>query len=143
MGITLPGKLIRMGLSSFADPISCRDGFMLSIQAGKLVKYCTPVTNMGGWTHFEVEILHGGMEEELLPYMSMNTILDRGPIKHYFVPKEVIVKIINKHGGIASIRKPFRAPFSLKTFMIIDALGIGPLVLINPKYRKTGLRWGS
>ena len=79
-----------------ASPIECADGFSMSVQAGSML-YCSPRNNDGPYTHFEVGF-PSEREELLMPYVEdefrpTDTVYAQVPI-------EVIVEVINKHGGV-------------------------------------------
>lgn len=81
----------------FVPPITCADGFTMSVQASQL-HYCTPRAD-GGWhTHFEVGF-PTEREELLMPYAEEPHAPTR--TVYGWVPAEVIDQVIEKHGGVS------------------------------------------
>lgn len=72
--------------------IVCMDGYWLSVQASEL-HYCTPRTNEGPW--ITVECMLAGVPHQL-----------EGRVDEYgiaaYIPIEIIVEIINEHGGLSN-----------------------------------------
>ena len=85
------------GTSTVIDPVRCHDGFTMSVQASRF-HYCSPrLYGIGEYT--ELEVGFPNMDEEtLFPYS------DGGSVYAY-VPVSVIDAIIEKHGGIANIKR--------------------------------------
>lgn len=76
--------------------IECADGFKMSVQASR-THYCTPRTDTGPWSHVEVGF-PTEREELLMEYVED---ADRPTSTVYgYVPVEVIVAVIDKHGGL-------------------------------------------
>lgn len=76
--------------------IVCEDGFSMSVQAGS-ANYCSPRDEFGPYTKFEigfpsekVDVLMDYAEE---PDSPTDTV-------YGWVPVDLVVKIINEHGGI-------------------------------------------
>ena len=92
-------------------PIICKDGFKMSVQASEY-NYCTPrIDNAEGYT--EVEVGYPSRHEDLLiPYMDgygdetcpTNTV-------YGWVPSQVIVDVVAKHGGIVEGELPPGIPY--------------------------------
>jgi len=80
------------------EAIECNDGFTMSVQASSN-HYCVPreMTDIENYTHFEVSA-----EDEPLfkPYVSSDN-------DHIFarVPKEIIEKVIEKHGLLKKMKE--------------------------------------
>lgn len=89
----------------------CKNGVSLSIQANRLT-YCTPRTDVGPWTHFEVGYVRDSNNNEIFPYEFEKFMVDDDGI-YANVPKEVINKFIFKNGGpieegrLIDYREPF------------------------------------
>jgi hypothetical protein len=77
-------------ISNPIAPIRCNDGFSMSVQASSM-HYCHPRSDQGPWSSFEV----WGSDNALLPYVEKNSEVCG------FVPLDVVVTIINNHGGMA------------------------------------------
>lgn len=140
-----------MGLSSFADTIKCKDGFQMCIQAGRMFE-SSPRNNIGPWTEFEVEIPFDVIEVDLIPYSNIAMYWHYDSNTFFNVPKEVVKKIITKHGGIKDLKVgrlnnsslADTKVVSLKTFLLInDILDLEKSASLSaPQYKKTGLKWG-
>lgn len=76
--------------------IVCADGFKMSVQACSYT-YCTPRQNQGPWTHVEVGF-PSAREKTLMPYIDGDEADATGTVYGY-VPVEIVVEIINRHGG--------------------------------------------
>lgn len=76
--------------------MKCYDGFSMSVQAGEY-HYCSPRNSVGPYTSVEVgfpsERVESLMEYAEQPDKPTGTV-------YGWVPIEVIVDIINEHGGI-------------------------------------------
>jgi hypothetical protein len=74
--------------------IQCRDGFSVSVQAGRF-SYCTPqVSQLGPWTEVEC-----GYPSQLVPEWDEY----RDSEVFGYVPVELVEQVIMKHGGIKEI----------------------------------------
>jgi hypothetical protein len=79
-----------------SPPIVCKDGFTFSVQAGAS-NYCTPKSDgADAYTEFEVGY-PSQYEESLAPYASDPEHSDG---IYGWVPLQVIVYLIEKHGGV-------------------------------------------
>lgn len=79
--------------------IECADGFTVSVQAGEYL-YCSPRIN-GAEKYERVELGYPSAEDELI----IDYAEDPGePTKtvYGYVPIEIVVKLIEKHGGIVN-----------------------------------------
>lgn len=78
-------------------PIDCADGLSLSVQAGSAL-YCDPRVDFADWTSVEVGFPSEKIDE-LMPYIDGND----EPTENVYaqVPIELVVDIINAHGGEA------------------------------------------
>lgn len=78
--------------------IKCGNGLSMSIQANSFC-YCSPRSDTGPWTHFEIGFPSKPVEE-LLPYIDMS---GSNPIDAVYkqVPIDLIVRIIIANGGLA------------------------------------------
>lgn len=76
------------------DPLVCKDGFIISIQASE-VHYCNKCDNSDKYKTVEIDYI-SKEEPELLPYCEDTTL-------YYCVPVEIVNRIIRKHGGIDHI----------------------------------------
>ena len=96
-----PSKRLLMSVGKFTLPIfnripriECKDGFSLSAQVG-ITEHCIPRDINGPWSH--VEIGYPSNYESLLdPYGSDGEVYN-------YVPIEVLVMIIDMHGGLKPI----------------------------------------
>ena len=89
----------RQELMVVSSPIVCNDGFVMSVQASDF-HYCTPrLSNAYPYTHFEVG--YPTPSEELFAgYQPVVCDDDEHPRIFGNVPLEVVLKVIEKHGGI-------------------------------------------
>jgi len=87
-------------------PITCADGFRLSIQANASA-YCTPRENLGTYT--EVECGFPSEPEPFLMDYADDPDYPCGTIYSY-VPVSVVSLVIAKHGGIISGDVPKGVP---------------------------------
>jgi hypothetical protein len=76
-----------------ALPILCKDGFEMSVQASEM-HYCTPKINCDWYTSVEV-----GYPSE--PEPLLNEYRYEEEDFYGWVPVEVVLEIILKHGGVA------------------------------------------
>lgn len=77
--------------------IICADGFKMSVQASEY-HYCTPRIT-GAEQYTEVEVGFPSQKEDLL--MDYADDCDRPTDTVYgYVPVEVVIAVINKHGGL-------------------------------------------
>jgi hypothetical protein len=78
-------------------PIQCADGFSVSVQASAF-HYCTPRNNEGPWDTVELGFPNAPIPE-LFEYSesenpdAMNSVWG-------FVPMNLVVELITKHGGL-------------------------------------------
>ena len=72
------------------ERIQCADGYTLSVQASKY-HCCTPRDDIGPYT--EVEVWYCGEVPELSEYGDGTDPLD-------YVPIELVVQLIDRHGGM-------------------------------------------
>ena len=99
--------LLLGSLEPAREQIVCKDGFKMSVQAGTKWRCEPPVFDNGGffkgYTHVEVG-LFGGRRESLLsdlyPGMSFDDEI------YPLVPVQVVMNIINKHGGLQAGNLP-------------------------------------
>lgn len=83
-------------------PVQCEDGFSISIQASER-KYCNPKNNKGPYT--EVELGFPNVKDEtILPYAEDR--MDPTGTVYPYVPSEVVLEMLLKHGGIAEGELP-------------------------------------
>lgn len=78
-------------------PIHCADGFEMSVQASAIHR-STPRTMDGPWSAFEVG--YPSQEEPLLTLYAE----DEGTLTetvYNYVPAEIVLAVIEKHGGLA------------------------------------------
>lgn len=81
-------------------PIVCRDGFKMSVQASDAC-YCEPRANLADGNYSEWEVGFPNEEEEdLLPFIEVEGGDPKKNVYPY-VPTEIILEVIEKHGGIA------------------------------------------
>ena len=79
-----------------APEIVCADGFTMSVQASS-IHYCEPRDNDGPYTQFEVGY-PSEYEDKLMPYAED---AERPADTVYgYVPYEVVMEVIQKHGGV-------------------------------------------
>jgi hypothetical protein len=77
--------------------IVCKDGFSMSVQASES-HYCTPRADADFYTHVEVGFPSDD-EESLRPFSEwLNDDEESGV--YPFVPIQVVLYVINKHGGV-------------------------------------------
>lgn len=86
---TLDGELNAFGVR---PPITCKDGYELSVQASSM-HYCTPrKDNASYYTHVEVGF----------PSYHDDLLGENNDFEVYaFVPVENVAVLINKHGGMS------------------------------------------
>lgn len=76
----------------------CADGYSVSIQAGSGAGVrCWPNEDTDKFTHVALD-LPSCVDEELLPYRY--DLDDPDEIFYFFVPVEIVDKVLEKHGGI-------------------------------------------
>jgi hypothetical protein len=89
-------------------PIRCKDGFIMSVQAGE-TQYCYPrEDNADRYT--EVEIGFPNRAEELLLEYAEDHMEPTETVYAY-VPASVVSMVIAKHGGIVDGEMPPGIPF--------------------------------
>jgi len=76
----------------FRDPIVCKDGFSMSVQASKF-HMCVPKQKLYNGEYKFVEVGYPNSNELLLKEHQVDKDI-------YFVPIEIIDKIIEKHNGL-------------------------------------------
>lgn len=81
-----------------APRIRCRDGFTMSVQASEF-HYCTPRNNTGPWVC--VEVGFPSQKEDLLMEYAEDPDHPTETVYGY-VPVEIVIEIIEKHGGTVS-----------------------------------------
>lgn len=85
------------GSLAISTPLVCRDGFEMSVQASA-VHRSTPRTVDGPWSEFEVGFLT--QDEPLLALYAE----DEGTLTetvYNYVPANIVLAVIEKHGGLA------------------------------------------
>jgi len=85
--------------SGFTPRVVCKDGYNVSIQSGPF-SYCTPRTlskNAANYTHFELG--YPSVSDELLDEYAENSS-DYTDTVYSQVPIEVILELVDKHGGV-------------------------------------------
>lgn len=87
--------------------IRCADGFSMSVQASSTA-YSTPRNNVGPYTTAEVGF--PSQEEDLLIEYADNRMEPTETVYGY-VPRQTIVNVIVKHGGIVEGELPEGFPF--------------------------------
>ena len=84
-------------LRSIAPKMKMNDGFEMSVQASR-GHYCSPRDNRGPWHAFEIG--YPSEEERLLAEYAEDADKLTDTVYGY-VPLEVILAVIEKHGGLA------------------------------------------
>lgn len=85
------------GLSTISPRMECADGFTMSVQ-GHAGAYCLPRDDFAD-RYFQVEVGYPSEREDLL--MPFVEDADRPTDTVYgYVPVEVVVQVIAKHGGL-------------------------------------------
>lgn len=79
--------------------IVCKDGFSMSVQAGRGL-YCTPRTNLPDGKYQTCEIGYPSDKEPLI--LEYSEINDYTNTVYGYVPIDVIDQVIEKHGGIVN-----------------------------------------
>lgn len=133
--------LQNMGLSSCTDPIVCKDGFELHLEAGALYE-STPANSIGPWTHLEITSVSES-DPELIPYTAFKYAYETGHLRYLQVPVETIKQVIESHGGLHKVKNTPGKPVKLKTHVLLHSVGFGYTYLMDQKYLKTGLKWGE
>ena len=94
------------------EQVVCVDGFSMSVQANESA-YCTPrINNAEKYEKVEVGFAEP-REELLLPYAEVMLRLDEewhGDV-YPWVPFQIVVDVIAKHGGIVSGELPSGIPY--------------------------------
>ena len=88
--------------------ILCADGFSMSVQAGK-ESYCTPRANNAA-AYTEVEIGFPNSQEDLLMRYAEDINSPTGTVYGY-VPAQVVINVLVKHGGIVDGELPPGIPY--------------------------------
>jgi hypothetical protein len=83
---------------SLRKPITCKDGFTMSVQASKF-HYCSPRQNLTDGNYNSVEIGFPSEVESLLLKYAEDPEKPTGTVYGY-VPLNVVDSVIEKHGGI-------------------------------------------
>ena len=94
----MPGS----GMLGNYKAVSCKDGFSVSIQAGKS-KYCCPRDNDG--PYIEVELGFPNMEEPLIMPWAEDRTAPTDTVYGY-VPSTVVLEMLLKHGGMVEGELP-------------------------------------
>ena len=81
--------------------IICADGFKMSVQVGWGM-YCSPRDDIGPWYKAEIGF-PSSREETIMTYIDGDENTDPTDTVYGYVPLEIIVDIINKHGGCKEI----------------------------------------
>ena len=94
-----PVRMMASGIQEKRPRLYCNDGYSVSVQASEF-HYCSPRLN--GLRDYEsVELGFPSMEDELI-----NEYADGGDdytdTVYGYVPIEIVEKLIEKHGGIAT-----------------------------------------
>ena len=92
-------------------PIVCKDGFKMSVQASEYT-YCSPrINNAEKYTAAEVGY-PSRHEELLMPYIDGYADTSSSTDSVYaWVPSQVIVDVVAKHGGIVEGELPPGIPY--------------------------------
>ena len=88
--------------------ILCADGFSMSVQAGA-ESYCTP-RHDDATAYTEVEIGFPNSQEDLLMRYAEDTNSPIGTV-YGFVPVQVVINVLVKHGGIVDGELPPGIPY--------------------------------
>ena len=89
-------------------PVICKDGFKMSVQASEYT-YCTPrIDNAKEYT--EVEVGFPNKPEPLLMSYADNPASPTDTV-YGWVPSQVIVDVVAKHGGIVEGELPPGIPY--------------------------------
>ena len=80
--------------------VVCKDKFSMSVQASEL-HYCTPKENGNTMTYTSVEVGFPTEKEELLMDYADDRDEPTGTVYPY-VPAQLILDVIDKHGGMLS-----------------------------------------
>lgn len=96
------------------EPITCKDGFKMSVQASEM-HYCSPRENNAEY-YTTVEVgFPSEQEETLMPYAEEP--VSPTETVYGWVPIQVVSAIIEKHGGIISGECP---PLTISVFNAVD-----------------------
>lgn len=79
-----------------APIITCKDGFQMSVQASA-THYCEPRDNFGPYTEVEVGF-PSEVEDILMAYAENNEAYT--DTVYPYTPIEIVLAVINKHGGV-------------------------------------------
>ena len=92
-------------------PVICKDGFKMSVQASEY-NYCTPrIDNAEEYTKVEVGY-PSRYEDLLIPYMDgYGDETDPTNTVYGWVPSQVIVDVVAKHGGNVEGELPPGIPY--------------------------------
>jgi len=85
-------------------PVVCEDGFSMSVQASEY-HYCSPRISGLGESYIAVEVGFPTEEENLLIEHAEDPDEPTGTVYPY-VPAQVILDVIEKHGGMVSGQIP-------------------------------------
>ena len=78
-------------------PITCNDGFTVSVQGGTEFHYCSPRRKCNQYD--EVELGYPSVADDIIqPYAEEPD--DPTDTVYGFVPIDIVEKLIEKHGGI-------------------------------------------
>ena len=89
------------------EKVVCADGFTMSVQAGA-TQYCSPREN-GAESYTEVEVGFPNREESLLKQYAEDPNDLTGTV-YGWVPRQTVVNVIAKHGGMLSGELPAGFP---------------------------------
>ena len=89
------------------EKVVCSDGFTMSVQAGK-TQYCTPREN-DAESYTEVEVGFPNREEPMLTQYAEDPSNLTGT-GYAWVPRQTVVNVIAKHGGMLSGELPAGFP---------------------------------
>jgi hypothetical protein len=82
--------------------VVCADGFSMSVQASETT-YCTPRDNLG--PYYEAEIGFPNRKEDMLMKWADDPS-DPTETVYGYVPRQVILNVIAKHGGMVDGQLP-------------------------------------
>ena len=86
--------------------VVCADGFRMSVQANSTA-YCDPRDNAGPYT--EVEVGFPNREEPMLKQWAEDPTDPTGTV-YAWVPRQVVLSVIAKHGGMVDGELPHGVP---------------------------------
>lgn len=86
------------GLQEIRPRIKCKDGFSMSVQAGRHF-FCNPRCNLENGKYSAIEIGFPSEPEELIKEYAEDE-KDYTQTVYGYVPVDIVGKVIEKHGGI-------------------------------------------